>query len=459
MLRINIVDGASYQNGFINISLHLCSRPQAYLTDLCLPLSKLSFPAKSVHEIRLAAELLERMEAAVKNAFLRACKSWLAIEGASFLRICVQAEWKVASLLEALQDNGYEAEATIGEAMNITVIAKSMTALHDRRDETDCAAPTDAKTYETLRAKQPWKSVSQLETTMPPAQAERRTGTVGVYLWGGLGNQLYLYAFAKSMAMRRNTEVLVERSFFQTQIDGITPHGFKLHHFSLAINEIGNKEMSAILLTDIERGPWNDGYDYRQRGWLQEQYERRFDPNVLSIDGDLFITGYWQSYKYFQSIREVLLRELEIKTPPSDQTRAMCEQIDSTNAVSLHIRRGDYLIQGQGMVLPGAYYQQAVQRMLQHVEKPHFYIFSDDPEWVRRNISMPFPMTIVDFNTAQTDYDDLRMMSRCRHHILANSTFSWWGAWLNKRREKQVVCPSYGRDIDQDLYPEGWMAI
>lgn len=152
----------------------------------------------------------------------------------------------------------------------------------------------------------------------------------------------------------------------------------------------------------------------------------------------------------------------------SDVTNEQVAQnILSVNAVSLHVRRGDYVSNLTINQFHGTcsleYYNQAIAQIAKKVETPHFFVFSDDPEWVKSNLKIDYSITIVDHNNADKNYEDIRLMSLCKHHIIANSSFSWWGAWLCRNPNKIVIAPLKwfnDKSINTtDLIPDGWIKI
>ncbi|MEN6509171.1 MAG: alpha-1,2-fucosyltransferase [Smithella sp.] len=156
-----------------------------------------------------------------------------------------------------------------------------------------------------------------------------------------------------------------------------------------------------------------------------------FDPNLLKINRDAYLDGYWQSEKYFLDIAPVIRKELSIKTPPDRENELLINKIANSDAVSLHIRRADYVADSHTNTIHGAcsldYYHHAVDKVAEKVKSPHFFIFSDDPAWALDNLKLKYPATFVTKNGPDKNYEDLRLMSLCRHNIIANSTFSWWG--------------------------------
>jgi hypothetical protein len=150
----------------------------------------------------------------------------------------------------------------------------------------------------------------------------------------------------------------------------------------------------------------------------------------------------------------------------SSRNLELAEEINTVNAVSLHVRRGDYVSNPRTMatngVCPLSYYDSAIRYICARVDAPHFFVFSDDMDWVRENLNIDHPCRYVDHNCSTESFNDMRLMSMCRHHIIANSSFSWWGAWLNPREDKIVIAPKkwFANSNDtKDLLPFGWATL
>jgi hypothetical protein len=191
-----------------------------------------------------------------------------------------------------------------------------------------------------------------------------------------------------------------------------------------------------------------------------------FDPKLHQINGDLVIEGYWQSERYFADIADRLRHELQPIHPPPNEVSGLLDQIAKENSVSLHVRRGDYISCSRAaahfFVCDLAYYERAVAMVAERVLNPVFFVFSDDPAWVAKELRIDFPMVLASRPQSWPDYEDLRLMSHCMHHIIANSSFSWWGAWLNPNSNKIVVAPSRWFRVEKntkDLIPPGWYLV
>lgn len=190
----------------------------------------------------------------------------------------------------------------------------------------------------------------------------------------------------------------------------------------------------------------------------------RFCPDVLAIRDNIYLVGYWQSEKYFSQISSIVRNEFTVRCAIDEVNRQTAERIDGVTAVSMHVRRGDYASDAHAAQMLGVlsldYYNSAVKLVASRVGAPHFYVFTDDAAWAKEHIRIAYPLTFVTHNRAQKSFMDLYLMSRCQHNIVANSTFSWWGAWLNPNPRKIVVAPAtWYRDATydaSDLIPLSW---
>jgi hypothetical protein len=197
----------------------------------------------------------------------------------------------------------------------------------------------------------------------------------------------------------------------------------------------------------------------------ERQYH--FDPAILQITGDAYLAGNWNSEMYFADIADVIRTDFTFRQPPSGENLELFNSISEVEAVSIHVRRGDYVSNPKANQVHGTcdldYYLAAAGQIKQKVANPHFFVFSDDPQWVRQHLHLPAPCTFVNHNGPLNGHEDMRLMSHCRHHIIANSGFSWWAAWLDPRADKVVVAPRrWFRTEKYDtstLIPGGWIRI
>jgi len=285
-------------------------------------------------------------------------------------------------------------------------------------------------------------------------------------LMGGLGNQMFSYALGRRLANGLNTELQLDTSQLENPHPGDTPRHYELDHFAFSPTFADAK----ILPQPTSRL----GGLARRLGMSHDSALRTvvehgipFDPKILETPDNSYLIGYWQTEKYFNDVRDLLLQDFSFKTAPNKANRDMAASIAKVTAVSLHVRRGDYVTNANANQFHGLapldYYNAAVKLMREKVKNPHFFVFSDDPKWTQENIKIGQPTTYVTHNDANTGHEDMRLMMQCRHHIVANSSFSWWGAWLNPRSDKIVIAPQrwfIDPSVDgRDIYAEGWLKL
>jgi hypothetical protein len=254
-----------------------------------------------------------------------------------------------------------------------------------------------------------------------------------VRLIGGLGNQLFQYAVGRDLALKHGVPLKLDISGFET---------YKLHKYSLGsytlAATIASSEDRALFVN--ENGEVLTDLEKLNRTFIQE-ISPVFNPRVLEAGRDTYLAGYWNSEKYFIDIRKTILSDLTVDTPPEGENAKILEKINASNSVSLHVRRGDYVNNRVFGVCGLDYYKKAIDHIAKKVNSPTFFVFSDDYEWVKDNLKIDYPAVYVHHNNADKNYEDLRLMSACKHNIIANSTFSWWGAWLNQNEDKVVIAP------------------
>jgi hypothetical protein len=294
-----------------------------------------------------------------------------------------------------------------------------------------------------------------------------------VRLIGGLANQMFPYAVGRSLAHRLDTEFKLDITGFAVyrQKASLAPRFYGLDAFSLREVFATTEEIEALKIG--RRSLWRRVGEklLRISTPLPATYVKEklfeFDPAILQLTGDVYLDGNWNSYKYFEDIEEIIRTDFTFRHPQTGKNLDLFRMITATEAVSLHIRRGDFVLNPKVNAIYGTcdldYYQRCVDDLAKKVKEPHFFVFSDEPEWARDNLRLPFAMTIVDHNGPDHAHEDLRLMSQCRHHILANSGFSWWGAWLDRRQDKLVYVPrewfkSNRYDTDTLLLPS-WIRM
>lgn len=287
-----------------------------------------------------------------------------------------------------------------------------------------------------------------------------------VGLCGGLGNQLFQYATGRRLAHLRGTELVLDLGWFDHRPSSNTIRDYELGRYPIQARSVFPGEAFWCRLHQgriLRRIPL---FPRRWRHYRERSFE--FDPAVLTLPDNTYLDGYWQSYKYFADIAPQIRQELTpVHAPaPQDETIAAKMAASGGRAVSLHVRRGDYVTNPAAAKMHGlcspAYYERAVNTIAQRVVQPHFFVFSDDMPWVRNHLRLPGEVTYVDHNGPATAFQDLRLMSLCSHHVVANSSFSWWGAWLSGREDGCVIAPAaWFADARNtaDLTPEHWIRL
>jgi glycosyl transferase family 11 len=276
-------------------------------------------------------------------------------------------------------------------------------------------------------------------------------------LQGGLANQMFQYAVARRLALLRHTSLQIDTSWYDkaAQTDGVGKRVYELGPMNIEEHIYQPTLANRVLIKTSGAGIYSD-----------EAQPYVFHPEVLELPNYSRLFGFFQNERYFADIRDVLLKEFTLKAAPTGKNKTLLAEIEANpQAVSLHVRRGDYVSSAAHAAHHGAkgldYYTEAVKVIKKTAPKPTFYVFSDDPEWCKQNIKLGAPTVYVDHNTYGGE--DMRLMKACRHNIIANSSFSWWGAWLNTNPDKVVVAPKqWVNDAamdSSDVVPKSWLRI
>jgi hypothetical protein len=288
----------------------------------------------------------------------------------------------------------------------------------------------------------------------------------------GLGNQLFQYAAGLYFAERYNGQLAV----LQEPVIGTLSHGtyhrpFLLSHFQIAAPTRMLNRFDALMLAQGGRrllvsAPLKSLGRVAVRHELEaKRYHFLEDLYLPSHTRALYISGYWQAYQYAEAVAPQLRSMFRLREPAKGNNQTVLEQIaDAPVSVSLHVRRGDYTLSAEGSIaLPLDYYRRAIDLIRQRFADPTFFVFSDDLEFARQNLPTDIRRVFVEGNDDFSSHEDLRLMAACQHHIIANSSFSWWGAWLNPNPEKFVVAPRHwhlsAERVYPDLLPPSWHAI
>lgn len=282
-----------------------------------------------------------------------------------------------------------------------------------------------------------------------------------IKLTGGLGNQMFQYATGRSLAEIKNTELKIDKTSYEINDPNTTPRKYELNNFNIIENFIEKKEVNNFKkksrLSKILPGSY---YYIREKKYC-------FNKNIFNIKGNIYLDGYWQSEKYFMNIKNLIKEEFKLRVAPNKKNNDLIDKIQSTNAVAIHIRRGDYVTDLEINKFHGIcsinYYKKGIDIINNIIPNVHYYIFSDDPEWSKKNLVIDTAVDYINHNSPDEGYLDLRLMRYCKHFIIANSSFSWWGAWLSDYKNKIVIAPKkWFNDpsiINKDLRPRKWIKI
>lgn len=297
-----------------------------------------------------------------------------------------------------------------------------------------------------------------------------------VNLFGRLGNQMFQYALGKVLATKLQTSLVLEDTYNKVDKDFNTEDILFLGDVFNIFDDIYSRNRIKI------RFPYN--YTPRHLKYLlrltglkphltiKEVYEKSqaFRADVLDFEGNLYLHGYWQSPKYFEGYEEVIRASFVFKKSLPTHLSGLVNRIRNTTAISLHVRGQDYVNRPHNAAIHNVcgldYYKKAVALIQGKVADPYFFVFTDDPEYTRQFLMLDFPHEIVTASLWNKDADyDMQLMSFCRHHIIANSSFSWWGAWLNPNPDKIVCMPDrwFADEIKnqqiQDIFPDKWLRV
>ncbi len=291
---------------------------------------------------------------------------------------------------------------------------------------------------------------------------------------GGLGNQLFQYAFARGVSSRLKTNFRLDINSYKTYYKNV--RGYSLNCFNIKQNFAKDSDFLGFVWGRKHHKIFDLFYKYlRLKSKIMPFYYQEqtfhFDPRVFERDGTYF-SGGWVTEKYFKDIAKEIREEITPVDLMSTESLTILEKIKNSNAVSVHVRRydtGPDKIYSNTIDIQGTcsldYYRKAMGVVSAREKNPHFFVFSDNYVWASENLkSMPYTVTFVK-NEGRKDYEDMILMSSCKHNIIANSTFSWWGAWLNQNKDKIVVAPirwlnNAKKSVNtKDVIPESWIKI
>ncbi|MEI6528802.1 MAG: alpha-1,2-fucosyltransferase [Candidatus Falkowbacteria bacterium] len=269
---------------------------------------------------------------------------------------------------------------------------------------------------------------------------------ISVKVSGGLGNQMFQYAIGRNLAEKNNTQLKLD---ITALLNSLPKKDFSFREFGLDVFQVKYKFNICSRLA-LATGLKNIffimnkvGLIFRNkiRPIIVEKGQFNFEEKVLDLKDELYLDGYWQNERYFLEISDIIRQEFLLKNSLDGWASNWQKQINSVNSVAIHIRRGDYVNLGLSEICGLDYYERAIELIKSKIENPEFFIFSDDPKWASDNFSGD-NIHIVSSIENKSAAIEMYLMSACAHQIIANSSFSWWGAWLNKNINKIVIAPS-----------------
>lgn len=282
---------------------------------------------------------------------------------------------------------------------------------------------------------------------------------IKLILSGGLGNQMFEYAAGRALSIRKKCTLSIDLYLLNKKTKA-TIRDYELTVFNIdapisesVINKIAVKVFGAIRSKRL-------GYALINKlGIFRDEKATYYDPKFELLSKETTLFGYFQNENYFKGISEQLRIDFTFRSPLSDRNEKIRLKIEQNASVSIHIRRGDYTsIDSNLPTLEISYYNKAIEYITSQINNPYFFIFSDDIEWVKENLDLSnVDHEFIDWNKNEDSYIDMQLMSLCKHNIIANSSFSWWGAWLNNKPNKIVIAPQKWYKGDTGIYPDGFL--
>ncbi len=287
--------------------------------------------------------------------------------------------------------------------------------------------------------------------------------SIVIGLKGGLGNQMFQYSAGLSLAKINSTDLLIDTSWFNSVANEDTSRKYELDCFEIHEKMVDKKDIKIISESNKVRSILNrlgNDNSYTEH----KESSTRYDNKFRNLRGNIYMDGYFQSEMYFRDIRSDLIRNFSFKDELSLKNKNIIKNIQNTNSVSIHVRRGDYVSNKNANNFHGVqvldYYKKAISILEHKIKKPKYFIFSDDIDWCKKNLPISKSIFFVENRKGS---EDLRIMIECKHNIIANSSFSWWGAWLGNEKNKIVIAPINWFKLKEadssDIIPSRWQKI
>lgn len=285
---------------------------------------------------------------------------------------------------------------------------------------------------------------------------------------GGLGNQMFQFATGRALSIHTKQSLALDISGFNSYP---LHNGFELQRvFKLPSSVASESDIAKVIgrfpALAIRIGlPSKYCKLIARHNYIKEPSFKYWD-GLLELPGNHYLDGYWQSEKYFKDFSEQIRRDFVFRSEMTEANKSIALQIKDSCSVSCHIRRGDYVANIKAYQTHGVcsldYYANSIDLIRAKLISPRFFIFSDDQDWVKSNLTFPENSVFVGGNHGIHSFRDMQLMSLCKHHIIANSSFSWWGAWLNPNESKIIIAPKKWFSVaidDGDLIPDSWIRL
>lgn len=283
---------------------------------------------------------------------------------------------------------------------------------------------------------------------------------------GGLGNQMFQYAAARRLAHLHETQLKLDVFQFPTYKLRV----YELGHFNVNMNFVDYDDIGAFKENCCIKKFFLKLKNLFRSDKILEVKEKyfHFDESILYLSDNVYLRGYWQSEKCFKDIESIIRSDFSLREKLTNASEEIANLIRRSKvSVAIHIRRGDYVSNSTTNSMHGtcslSYYQECVKELAEKFSDLQLFIFSDDPVWVQENLHYKYPTVFVSHNGSERAYEDMHLMSLCDHNIIANSSFSWWGAWLNNNPDKIVFAPKKWFRKDEintkDLIPDNWIRV
>lgn len=289
-----------------------------------------------------------------------------------------------------------------------------------------------------------------------------------VKISGGLGNQLFQYAFGKAIEEKYGYQVKYDLSYYEDIPKGDSVRKVFVSRYIPSHKLATREEVSRI--TERDKSVWKKVWKRLGLTEYRIKYERPEDgiTSIKQVKDDTLLIGYWQSEDFFTNVCDKIREEFSFENDTqSPEMKALLEKIELSDSVSIHVRGGDYLLsQNQaifGGICTSEYYEESYAYMKKKNPASKFYLFTNDVEWTKNNIHLPYEeITMVSEEYEATeDWMDLYLMSLCKDNIIANSSYSWWAAWLNAHADKTVICPYKWTNDNRhsDIFCKSWIKM